>query len=98
MRKLAFSLLVGLIMLFPMSAIAVAQNAKTEACRGVGLVSGTGDCSTVTGSPSVSSVLATALNLLSIVVGIVAVAMIIYGGLRFILSSGEPSNTSNARN
>jgi hypothetical protein len=39
-----------------------------------------------------------AVNILSLVVGIVAVIMIIYGGFKYITSGGESGNVSGAKN
>lgn len=38
------------------------------------------------------------INILSVIVGIVAVIMIIFGGLKYITSGGESSNVSSAKN
>lgn len=46
----------------------------------------------------IGGVAKTVVNILSIVVGIIAVIMIIYGGLRYITSGGESGNVSSAKN
>lgn len=38
------------------------------------------------------------VRLLSIVIGVAAVIMIIVGGIRYVTSSGDPSNTTGAKN
>jgi hypothetical protein len=38
------------------------------------------------------------INLLSLLVGVIAVIMIIIGGLKYIISSGDSSNVSSAKN
>ncbi len=43
-------------------------------------------------------VITRATQLVSMAVGAVSVIMIIIGGLRYILSSGDPANTASARN
>lgn len=40
----------------------------------------------------------TIINIVSIVVGVVAVIMIIFGGLKYITSGGDSSNVSSAKN
>ena len=47
---------------------------------------------------SVNDTIATVLNLLSVAVGIIAVIMIIMGGLRYILSSGSQEKVTSAKN
>jgi hypothetical protein len=49
-------------------------------------------------STSVDSVIKTVINILSLVVGVVAVIMIIIGGLKYITSSGDSNNVSSAKN
>jgi hypothetical protein len=77
-----------------------ATSAKKDICEGVGLISdsATDGCGTETASEnSIGTVLKAALNLLSIVVGIIAVIMIIVGGLRYVLSMGDSNNTKAAK-
>lgn len=47
---------------------------------------------------SVNRILTTIINVFSLVVGIIAVIMIIIGGIRFVLSGGDSNNVSAARN
>lgn len=49
-------------------------------------------------STDVDSVIRTIINILSLIVGIVAVIMIIIGGLKYITSSGDANNISSAKN
>jgi cytochrome bd-type quinol oxidase subunit 2 len=76
---------------------AAAIDPKGQACEALGLAStGTnGECS---GPNNINSVLKFAINLFSLVVGVAAVIMIIVGGLKYILSQGEGSNTASAKN
>lgn len=46
----------------------------------------------------VNSLLKTVINIFSIVVGVVAVIMIIIGGLKYITSGGDSGNVSSAKN
>jgi hypothetical protein len=46
----------------------------------------------------VNTIIKFAINIFSVIVGIVAVVMIIVGGLRYITSGGEASNVSTAKN
>lgn len=49
------------------------------------------------GSPTVDSAIATAINILSMLVGIAAVIMLIFGGYRYITSAGDPGNIAKAK-
>lgn len=60
-----------------------------------------GECATPTSggqSNSLADIAKKIVNLLSVVVGVVAVIMIIVGGFRYITSGGESSNVSGAKN
>jgi len=46
----------------------------------------------------VNGLLATVINILSLVVGVIAVIMIIVGGLKYIMSSGDSNNINSAKN
>lgn len=77
----------------------VFADAKSAACEGAGLTAnGDGTCSTPNGSPEINITLARALNIFSIIIGIIAVVMIMIGGLKFITSSGDPASTNSAKN
>jgi magnesium-transporting ATPase (P-type) len=58
----------------------------------------TADCSTSDATERINNLIRTIVNLLSAVVGIVAVIMIIFGGLRYITSGGNDSSVSGAKN
>ncbi len=49
-------------------------------------------------SDKVNKLIATVINLFSFVVGVVAVIMIIIGGLRYITSGGDSANVTSAKN
>jgi hypothetical protein len=46
----------------------------------------------------VNSTITTAINVFSTIVGVIAVLMIIYGGLRYITSGGDSGKITNAKN
>lgn len=77
---------------------ALAETAKDAVCSGVGAVSGTTGCSTPTGSSSVNDIVATVVNVMSVLVGVTAVIMIIVGGFRYVTSAGDSGKTSGAKN
>jgi hypothetical protein len=49
-------------------------------------------------SSSLATIAKTVVNIFSLIVGIVAVIMIIYGGFRYITSGGESGAVGNAKN
>jgi len=70
-------------------------------CAGVNLEVGT-DCSTgltdAEASEKFNRIIKTVINLFSLVVGVVSVIMIIYGGLRYITSGGNDTSVTGAKN
>lgn len=77
-----------------------AVDPKQAVCEGAGLVSdGSGNCVSVnTSGPTVDSTVQRALTLFSAIIGIIAVVMLMYGGLKFITSGGDSNATNSARN
>lgn len=55
-------------------------------------------CSDANGTDKINDIVHTIINLLSAVVGIVAVIMIIVGGLRYITSGGNDTSVTSAKN
>ncbi len=68
---------------------------KAAICEGIGLA---GSCAQPAGSTSVDSTIRLAISLLSFAVGIAAVIMIIVGGFKYIISSGDSNNINSAKN
>jgi energy-converting hydrogenase Eha subunit B len=61
--------------------------------------SGNVDCSSSDNATTgIGNVAAHVVNIFSIIVGIVAVIMIIYGGFRYITSGGDSGSVGNAKN
>jgi hypothetical protein len=102
MKQLIKKCMVGLsIVVLGISLLAApvyAAAAKDGVCEGIGLASGGNGCADPASSPSVESIIKIVINLLTLVVGIAAVIMIIIGGLKYILSSGDSANISSAKN
>lgn len=73
---------------------------KTAACEALGVAStgGTKTCADDPSGPSVNNTLRLGINVLSLIVGFASIVMIIVGGLKYILSQGEGSNTAAAKN
>lgn len=102
-----FLLITGLAMSFASLGIARTQihaasiDPKEQACQALGGASGTGStstCATPVAGPDVNNTLKLAINVFSLIVGFAAIIMIIVGGLKYIISSGESSNINSAKN
>jgi hypothetical protein len=70
--------------------------AKQDLCDASQISDQKADCSGASGE--VDSVVQTIINILSLIIGIVAVVMIIINGLRFITSGGDANAVNSARN
>jgi hypothetical protein len=97
--------LLSLLIIFISFAVIVpmtaeAASSKDAVCSGAGLAGGSGGsgCTPTPGSPSADSVLKRGLNLFSAIIGIIAVVMIMVGGLKYITSQGESANVASAKN
>lgn len=66
------------------------------ACDGLTTSVG-GSCEEQNTEPSITGVIRTALSILSLVAGVIAVIMIIVAGLKFITSQGDAGAVSSAR-
>lgn len=78
-------------------------NAATSSCDpSSGLSGGVGNCTS--GSGTVSSltgsdgVVTTIINVMLFIIGILCVIMIIFGGIRYTTSNGEPDRVKGAKN
>jgi hypothetical protein len=97
MILLALSILAG-TMAFALPtphAAALFSGAKSQACGGVKLSDSPSNCADK--ASSLNTIIGNAVNILSVIVGIVAVVMIIIGGMKFITSNGDASNIASAR-
>ena len=76
------------------------SSSQSSVNNGANLAFGNSGCALPSSSNgnSVSSVATTVVNILSLIVGILAVIMIIYGGLRYISSGGSSEGVGNAKN
>jgi len=102
MRKLRVVLVIvvavvlALLIAVPQRSQALFENAKQAACSGIALQEGSTACPD-SGS-AVDGIVKLVINILSVVVSIAAVIMIIIGGLKYVTSQGESSNTAGAKN
>jgi hypothetical protein len=69
------------------------------ACGGIsGTLSGKANCNTGGSDTGIATFLSWAVNIFSAIVGIIAVVMIIVGGLKYITSGGDSSKVGSAKN
>ncbi len=69
---------------------------KDDACAGLQQLDGSSDCGG--GDTGVNKLVSSIINILSILIGVVAVIMIIVGGLKYVTASGDPANITSAKN
>jgi cytochrome bd-type quinol oxidase subunit 2 len=90
-----------LIIPFLFSARISAQDIPNNLCAGANLNVNT-NCNTgVTeqdATGKINRLIATIINLFSLIVGVVSVIMIIIGGFRYITSGGDSNNVTSAKN
>ena len=88
-------------------AVASAADASIQDCLAQGTnldasVDANGNCngkqSTAQGGVKINSIVKTVINIFSLIVGIVAVIMIIWGGLKYITSGGDSGKVTGAKN
>lgn len=86
----------GAVALVPATAFAQSNAAQSAAvCEGAGAVAG-GACADTGGS--VARLVQIGIRILQVIAGTVAVFFVIFGGIRYITSSGDPSKLNTAKN
>lgn len=83
------------------SAFAADANIDGSLCKGASLqlsAGETSDCTTDNAGQGLDKLITNIVNIFSVIVGVVAVIMIIYGGFRYITSGGDSGNVTNAKN
>ena len=105
-KRLALALVAAVTIAAPLAVPAVAYAAtssdlQSSVCSGANLNLGPPDSSCVTDSSpndTVNETITLGLNIFSAIVGIIAVVMIIVGGIKYITSSGDSGNITSAKN
>jgi len=83
----------------PVSVYAAEGDLTQNLCSGTDLtLSGGGNCQDAEAESRVNETITLALNIFSSIVGIIAVVMIIVGGVKYITSQGESANVTSAKN
>ncbi len=86
------------ISLFPSMASAADETAKKAVCAGAGVSSASGDGCENPDSTSVDGIIQTGLNLFSAIIGIIAIVMVMIGGVKYMTSQGESGKINEAKN
>jgi hypothetical protein len=104
MKRLLISLILVISAVAPATFLAPApayasafgsSDAKKQACSGISGKESAGECEAP--GRSLSDIVASVLNFLSAIIGIVAVVMVMVGGFKYITASGDSSKASGAR-
>ena len=85
---------------FYLTRPAVYADAAADVCAGIGVaVANGGGCDETNGgtTKSVGDVITSAVNFLSIIVGIIGTIMVIVGGFKYITSGGNDKGVSSAK-
>ena len=83
---------------FVMPVSVYAADIEGNLCAGVNLKVGDKTCDASEADEKVNSLITDIINIFSLVVGVIAVIMIIIGGLKYIMSSGDSNNITSAKN
>src|ERR1043166_3383042 len=86
------------LFLFSLSPALVMADAKSEIQCGADNDAGVNCRASTNPSRDINGTVRTVINLLSVIVGIVAVIMLIIGGFRYITSAGGAEKVSGAKN
>lgn len=93
---IALSVLLLVVVVAPQPGYASPfDGGKADACGGVNLDPTNTTCAPGTGR--LNKAVGVAVNILSVIVGVVAVVMIIIGGFKFVTSGGDAQATASAR-
>ncbi len=103
-KRVLFTLAATLGLLIPGAVPAIVSaedvNIKSNLCAGASFdASGTCDAADQSAAKtSITDYIATAINIFSVIVGVIAVVMIIIGGVKYITSGGDAGNVTGAKN
>ena len=96
-KYLLSSLLIGAVLFAPAGAMAATANIEDSLCSGANLTTDARNCANDTAGQTINDIIATVINIFSFVVGVIAVIMIIIGGIKYITSGGDSNNISSAK-
>lgn len=95
---IALVLNAGLVFGAAIPAVVYAQNTTNLECGASGNITGTGTCGVGDADTKINNTVARAIRIFQIIVGLISVFMLIFGGLKYITSGGESSNVQGAKN
>jgi cytochrome bd-type quinol oxidase subunit 2 len=106
MKRLALTILTAafglLFVIMPVTPVFAQAQIEQNLCAGANLDvntnCNTGGISDLQAQERINSLIRTVINLFSLIVGVVAVIMIIVGGLKYITSGGDSGNVTGAKN
>jgi len=92
LKLAAISLLISFGLMLPVLSTSpvYAQDAQGQVCSAIGGCGG--------GESKISNIIKTIINILSAIGGIIAVILIIVGGIKYMTSAGDSNAAANARN
>ncbi|CAN5657844.1 hypothetical protein BH23PAT2_BH23PAT2_06000 [soil metagenome] len=93
----SFVLLLGLVAPLGLASSVYAQSAISGGLDAGAIATDPG-AGTVDAEERVNGIIATVINVFSLVVGVISVIMIIIGGLKYITSGGDAGNVTGAKN
>jgi len=96
LASLSAVIVFGVPAVAPVAVLAQEDVIRGGLCGGVELQTASGACVEAS-EDSFNNIIKTVINLLSIIVGIVAVIMIIWGGFKYITSGGDTTKVSSAK-
>jgi len=98
MKKLSlFIASLALMLGLAVPLAASAQTASESVCGGVGLTASSGNCAGDSNTLTVGKVVASAISILSFVIGAAAVIMIVVGAFKYITSGGDSNRIGSAK-
>ncbi len=90
--------LFGFVALSPAAVTFAASGSADQACAGLQAVDPTVTCdSSATSEKGIDDIIGLAVKWMSIIAGIIAVIMLIVGGLKYITSNGDSNSISSAK-
>lgn len=100
LKNLALALLLASGLLFILAPVATTSALDCDASTKNAIQCGSNNVSGTTGNAqkTVNDTITSVINILSVIVGIVAVIMIIFGGFRYVTSAGDTTKVAGAKN
>lgn len=100
LKRIIFTTMAALGLALPVAVPVAAQDINQNLNCGANLSFDGANCDTNpdAAGEAVDNIVENVINVISLAVGVIAVVMIIIGGMRYITSSGESGNVTGAKN